>query len=209
MDTNTFIRGLVLGVSIAAPVGPMGLLCMRRTLAGGFAAGLISGLGVATADALYGALAAFGLTLVTSLLLGQQVWLRIVGGLFLCYLGLRTLRSRPVDRALTTSGSGLAGQYMSTFALTLTNPATILSFAAIFAGVGLGSGDGGHAAAALLVLGVFLGSSLWWLILASGIATMRGRLTLGALRWANVLSGLVIAGFGLLALASGLEALRP
>ena len=201
------VRGLALGLAIAAPVGPIGVLCIRRTLADGRLIGFVSGLGAATADAFYSAVAAFGLTVVADLLVGQRVWVRLIGGLFLCYLGLRTLLRRPVARPAQTAQAapvahrGLAGAYGSTLALTLTNPATILTFAAIFAGVGL-AGTAGRAGAALLVLGVFLGSALWWLILSGGVGLLRTRFNARAMRAVNLISGLLLLGFAALALAS-------
>lgn len=198
------LRGLALGFAIAAPVGPIGVLCIRRTLADGRLIGFVSGLGAATADAFYGAVAAFGLTVVADLLAGQRIWVRLFGGVFLCVLGLRTLLRRPVARPTrTTTGvrRGIAGAYGSTLALTLTNPATILSFAAIFAGLGL-AGSAGRAAAALLVVGVFLGSALWWLILSGGVGLLRARFDARAMRAVNIGSGLMLLGFAALALAS-------
>lgn len=200
------VRGLALGFAIAAPVGPIGVLCIRRTLADGRLIGFVSGLGAATADAFYGAVAAFGLTVVANLLVGQHIWVRLIGGLFLCYLGLRILLRRPATQPAQTAPvpvahRGLAGAYISTLALTLTNPATILTFAAIFAGLGL-AGTAGHAGAALLVLGVFLGSALWWLILSGGVALLRARFTARAMRAVNLVSGLLLLGFAALALAS-------
>ena len=130
MDASLLLRGLIIGFSIAAPVGPIGVLCIRRTLAQGRAAGLVSGLGAASADALYGCVAGFGLTFVSGLLIAQQSWLKLLGGVFLCYLGVRTLLAQPAERAAAAGGMGLAGAYGSTFLLTLTNPTTILSFAA-------------------------------------------------------------------------------
>jgi len=198
------LRGLALGFAIAAPVGPIGVLCIRRTLADGRLIGFVSGLGAATADAFYGAVAAFGLTVVADLLAGQRIWVRLFGGLFLCVLGLRTLLRRPMARPTrTTTGvrRGIAGAYGSTLALTLTNPATILSFAAIFAGLGL-AGSAGRAAAALLVFGVFLGSALWWLILSGGVGLLRARFDARAMRAVNIGSGLMLLGFAALALAS-------
>jgi threonine/homoserine/homoserine lactone efflux protein len=174
------------------------VLCIRRTLAQGRAAGLISGLGAATADALYGSVAAFGLTFIADALIGQQTWL----GAFLCYLGIKTFVAKPAEMAASARTTGLAGAYASTFFLTLTNPMTILSFAAIFAGLGLGSGDGGLLTAGLTVLGVFVGSALWWLTLSSGVSLLAGRFNARAMRWVNRLSGVIIAGFGLLALVS-------
>jgi len=132
VDLATFLRGLIIGLSIAAPVGPIGVLCIRRTLADGRAIGFASGLGAATADAVYGAVAAFGLSLVTNALVEQRVWLQAGGGVFLCYLGVRTWRAVPhVASGGPADGRGLAAAWASTFALTLTNPTTIISFAAI------------------------------------------------------------------------------
>lgn len=178
------------------------MLCIRRTLAGGRAYGLASGLGAATADAIYGCIAGFGLTFISTFLVSQQTWLRLVGGAFLCYLGLKTLLRKPVERAVAGKASGLVGAFASTFVLTLTNPITIISFAAIFAGLGLTGASGSYVSASLLVLGVFLGSALWWLILSGGFGLFRNKVNLAALRWINRISGAVITGFGLLALTS-------
>jgi threonine/homoserine/homoserine lactone efflux protein len=202
MDTGLFIRGLLIGFSIAAPVGPIGVLVIRRTLAEGRLAGLVTGLGAATADALYGCVAGFGLTFVTSLLVDQQLWVRLIGGLFLCYLGARAFMALPAERAATVAGSSLLGAYGATLLLTLTNPATILSFVAVFAGLGLAATSGDYGAALLLVLGVFAGSALWWVLLSSGVGLLRLRLTPGALRWINRVSGAILVAFGVLAMAS-------
>jgi len=197
-----FFTGLVIGFSIAAPVGPIGVLCIRRTLAEGRALGLASGLGAATADAIYGAIAGFGLTLVSSVLVSHQMGLRLIGGAFLIYLGAQTFRARPAERAANVAGRGLLGAYASTFLLTLTNPMTILSFVAIFAGVGLANAAGDYLAAATLVGGVFLGSALWWLALSGGVSLFRDQFDQRALGWVNRASGVIVVGFGLLALAS-------
>lgn len=200
------VRGLVIGFSIAAPVGPIGVLCIRRTLADGRAVGFAAGLGAATADAFYGAVAGFGLTAVSTALVGRQGWLRLIGGAFLCWLGARVFLARPAEAsAPATLGAGLVGAYASTFVLTLTNPMTILSFAAVFAGLGVGTAGAGHGAAAVLVTGVFAGSALWWLALSGAVGLLRQRVTARGLRWVNRASGTIIAGFGLLALLS----LRP
>ena len=202
MDISFFLRGLVLGFSIAAPVGPIGVLCIRRTLAEGRASGLVSGLGAATADAIYGCIAGFGLTLISKFLVSQQVWLRLIGGGFLCFLGIRTFLSKPAENVASAKGNGLVDSYVSTFFLTITNPMTILSFAAIFAGLGVGSASGSYVSAAVLVLGVFIGSALWWFILSSGVSIFRTRLNPDRLRWVNRISGIIITGFGLIALLS-------
>ena len=203
MDGIGFLmKGILIGFSIAAPVGPIGVLCIRRTLAEGRATGFVSGLGAATADAIYGCIAGFGLTLVTRFLMDQQVWLRLFGGAFLCYLGVKTVLSRPAKQAASAKGSGLAGAYGSTFLLTLTNPMTILSFAAVFAGLGLASAGGSYASASILVLGVFAGSALWWLMLSGGVSLLRSRFDVPGLEWVNRISGVIITGFGVVALLS-------
>lgn len=202
MDTNFLLRGIIIGFSIAAPVGPIGVLCIRRTLAEGRAFGFASGLGAATADALYGCIAGFGLTFISSLLIGQQAWIRLIGGLFLCYLGVRTLLAEPSEQPASVGGNGLLGAYGSTFFLTFTNPMTILSFTAVFAGLGVGNASGDYGSAATLVLGVFIGSGLWWLLLSGVASLFRARFSMRALGWVNRISGVVIAGFGLIALLS-------
>lgn len=200
MDLTLLLRGLVIGFSIAAPVGPIGVLCIRRTLAEGRAIGFISGLGAATADALYGAVAAFGLTVLSTFLIGQSFWLRLVGGAFLGYLGVKTFLTRPATEAAKANGAGLIGAYTSTLFLTLTNPATILSFAFIFPGFGVQINN--YREAAVVVGGVFVGSALWWLTLSGGVGFLRHKFTSGAMIWVNRLSGIIIAGFGLVALLS-------
>ncbi len=200
MSMSFFLRGLIIGFSIAAPVGPIGILCIRRTLAEGRMPGFVSGLGAATADALYGCVAGFGLTFISSLLINQQGWFRIVGGAFLCYLGLRAFFSKPTDQLTSEKGKGLGGAYASTFFLTLTNPITILAFAAIFAGLGVANENRDYVSAVVLVMGVFLGSTLWWVILSSGVGLFRKRFNLQALQWVNRFSGLILMGFGLISL---------
>jgi len=202
MGYGFFVKGLIIGFSIAAPVGPIGVLCIRRTLAEGRGAGLVSGLGAATADALYGCVAGFGLTLISTLLLKFQVWLGVGGGLFLCYLGIRTLTAPPASQAAPASGQGLLAAYASTFFLTLTNPMTIISFAAIFAGLGIVSARGDYLSAAVLVAGVFLGSTLWWWLLSGGVSLFRSRVTPKSLSWINRFAGGIIAVFGVVALGS-------
>jgi len=199
MPPTLFLQGLIIGFSIAAPVGPIGILCIRRTLAEGRASGFLSGLGAATADALYGCVAGFGLTVISGFLVDQRFWIQLIGGGFLLALGLKTLRSVPADRAAAASGTGLAASYASTLLLTLTNPMTILSFAGIFAALGVADTGGDLSAAAKLVLGVFIGSAAWWLLLSGGVGLMREKLSSGVLRWTNRLSGAILLVFGIVA----------
>ena len=173
--SSALLRGFLIGVVVAAPVGPMALLAIRRTLDGGFPSGLASGLGIATADGLYAAVAAFGLTAASGLLLSQARAVQLVGGALIIALGVRGLLSpaatRPAD---APSPTGLASAYGTCLALTLANPPTILSFAALFAGVGLVAAA--PVAAAALVAGVFIGSATWWLVLTGAVTRLRSRL---------------------------------
>ncbi len=202
MEPTLFLRGLVLGFTIAAAVGPISLLCIRRTLAEGRLVGLVSGMGVATADATYGAIAAFGLTAVTDLLVDWRRVLGIVGGAFLLWLAWRTFRSVPGEAGSnpTNGRRGLPAAYLSTLGLTLTNPMTILSFAALFVGLGVTGGDASGATS--LTLGVFAGSAAWWVVLVSAVGALRSRLTPIGLRRVNVASGLIIGVFAVVALVS-------
>jgi threonine/homoserine/homoserine lactone efflux protein len=202
MNGGFYLRGLILGFSIAATVGPMCILCIQRTFQKGYLYGLVSGIGIATADGIYGSVAAFGLTVITSFLVNEQKWIRLVGGVFLIYLGIRTMLAKPAEKAASAQAHNFAGAYVSTLLLTLTNPLTILSFAVIFAGLGVGATGGNYLAAALVVAGVFSGSAAWWCILTGGISLLRRRFTPTWLRWLNRVSGAVIGIFGIVALIS-------
>lgn len=200
MDLYFLLKGVAIGFAIAAPVGPIGILCIRRSLASGWLAGFSSGLGAATADGIYGCIAGFGLTIISDFLVSQQFIIRLVGGLFLCYLGVKTLLSKVSKEAATTGEvKSFIGNYLSTFFLTITNPMTILAFVVIFAGLGLGKINN-SLGAGLLVVGVFLGSALWWLVLAFIASRLRHRLNNSLLQWVNWIAGVIITAFGLVAL---------
>lgn len=198
MVITFFIKGLVIGISIAAPVGPIGLLCIQRTLAEGRTSGFVSGMGAATADAIYGCIAGFGVTVVSTFLVNQQMWLRLIGGVFMLFLGCKIFVSPPAKRADVQEGGNLLTRYGSTFVLTLTNPMTILSFAAICAGLGVST----YGNAGLLVLGVFTGSALWWLTLSSCVDMVRSRIDKKRMQWINRGSGAVLMGIGVVILFS-------
>jgi threonine/homoserine/homoserine lactone efflux protein len=204
MDVSFLLKGFLLGLSIAAPVGPVGALCIRRTLAEGRIVGLVSGLGAATADGIYGAIAGFGLTVISSLLISQQGWLKLIGGLFLFYLGGKIFLSKPSTEAAAVTGKGLIGAYTSTLFLTLTNPITILSFTLVFSSLGLNTSAAEHdfGSAALLVIGVPLGSAVWWLLLSAGVSRFQSRFTPTAMQWVNRLAGVLIIAFGAASLYS-------
>jgi threonine/homoserine/homoserine lactone efflux protein len=175
-------------------------LCIHRTLSLGRIYGFLSGLGAATADAFYGTTAAFGLTIISGFLIQQQMWFRLAGGIFLCFLGVKTIISKRLTDSASSNPGSLLNAYASTFFLTLTNPITILAFAAIFAGLGLASANGDFFSAGITVLGVFLGSSTWWLILSSVTSLLRNRISVAGLVWVNRISGIIILGFGIAAL---------
>ncbi len=201
--SSLVLRGFVLGFAIAASPGPIFFLCLRRTLDRGWLNGLVSGLGVATADGFYAALAAFGIGAVTSALVAERRWLALVGGAVLVVLGLRIVLDRPksAEPAPTSIGSGLQLAYLSTLGLTITNPATIISFAALVAALGIGIG-GGYLRPAGLVLGVFIGSATWWCVLAALVAGLRARVTPMVVRGISTFSGLAIIALGLVAAVS-------
>lgn len=221
-----FAQGFIFGLATAAPVGPIGILTIRRTLVGGLLFGLLSGLGAATADAVYGTIAALGLTAVSAFLIQHKPTLQLIGGLFLLYLGMQSLRAKPVtskqysvnrnaytdtsidNSQLTINHLQLKKAYASTLFLTLSNPVTILSFTAVFAGFGLGSQTKSAGSSIILVIGVFLGSALWWLFLTGMVTAVRGKLVHQgklnerALRIINLISGLILVGFSVLLLGN-------
>lgn len=202
MDTLLlFAKGLLLGLAIAAPLGPIGALCISRTLRRGFLAGVAGGLGTAIADACYAALAALGFAAFSSILAMVDMPLRLVGGAFLLWLGWKSVVPRPLPNEASIWRTDLLGTVATTFALTISNPMTILSFAAIFAGLGLAS-DTDLMGKLVVVIGVFLGSLLWWVILSGGVALLRQRLPQGFAVWISRASGAVLIGFGLVAMAS-------
>ena len=193
-----FFEGLGVGLAIAAPVGPVGVLCISRTLRHGIWIGLASGLGAAVADGVYGAVAGFGISWVAEFLIAYQDTLRLLGGTFLLILGVRILARGPAPEAGQPAWSEprLALAFASCFLLTLTNPMTILAFVAVFAGFGLVEATTHIGTGAVLVLGVFLGSAFWWLALSGVVALLRGRVTPLILIWVNRVSGAILTGFG-------------
>lgn len=197
-----FLKGLLIGFAIAAPVGPIGILCIQRSLHDGFKIGLMTGLGAALADGTYGLIAGFGLTAVSSFLVAQQTWIRVIGGFFLLYLGIKVIlspmqssnRKRDDDRSPWHA-------FGTTYILTLSNPATILSFIAIFAGMGLGTTNSDITSAMTLVSGIIIGSAAWWLLLSGGVAFVLHHMV-GAsfMRLINWFSGVTLILFGIYAL---------
>jgi threonine/homoserine/homoserine lactone efflux protein len=209
IDLGWFWSGMGIGIAIAAPIGPINILCMQRTLVAGVAIGLASGLGAAAADTVFAAIAAFGVTAVTSFLTGHAFWLRLFGGAFLLWLGWRIFASAErvgaIDAAsVAPPGFGLARAFATTFGLTLTNPTTIFSFMGVFAALERAFRPGEPVLAANLVAGVFAGSAAWWLVLSGGVALLRHRLNPGVLRGINRASGMIVAGFGVVVLVGAI-----
>lgn len=194
MRGELLLKGLAFGFLLAATVGPMWVLCLRRTLAGGALVGLASGMGIALADGFYGAVAAFGLTAISGFLLAHAFWIGLAGSAFLLYLGVKTLIAKPEIAGTDEKPISLPAAFLTTLGLTLTNPPTLLAFAAIFAGLGLAS-SADYGAAALIVAGVFAGSAAWWVILALAAGRLRHRLGPRLFRAINIVSGVSILGF--------------
>jgi len=202
MTIDYFIKGLIIGVSVAAPVGPIGVLTIKRTLTEDRTSGFVTGMGAALADTVYGIIAGCGLTAISSFLLTQAFWLKLIGGLFLLFLGVKSFMSKPPEKSAEIASKGLFYNFISTFFLTVTNPSTILSFLAIFAGLGLGSSKTDYFSSMILVFGVFLGSALWWFILSFTVSFFRSKVTDNRLVWINRISGALITAFGLWTLYS-------
>ncbi len=196
------LKGIAVGIVIALPVGPVGVLCVRRTLFEGPTYGFVSGLGAATADTTFGIITGFGITIVRDFMLRYQDWFAAAGGLFLVYIGVKALVTARDVEPEPLGGESYLAAYASTFVLTITNPMTILAFAGIFAKVGV-SREAGFLDVGVLVTGVFLGSLLWWLGLSFGLAGLRRIAGTVRLVWLNRISGVILAlsGFGLLAAA--------
>ena len=201
MELTIFLKGICIGFALAVPIGPIGIMCIRKTITEGRIRGLVIGLGAATADLIYGLIAAFGLTVISSALDSQRILIRLVGGILFLFLGLKAFRTRPVKTNYSIDKRGFLKIYFSTIFLTLTNPMTIFAYIAVFAALGLGRGLNYFSTSAL-VAGVFTGSFLWFLSLNSGVILFRKKLDLGGIRWVNKIAGILIIISGIVAITS-------
>ena len=190
------IRGVVAGLIIAAPVGPVNLLCIRRTLEKGWKSGIVSGLCAAVADTLYGAIAGFGITLVIQLLIREEFWIRMIGGIFLAGIGVVYYCKPPRSLHAGEDDSSANSDFASALLLNVTNPTTVLSFMAVLATLGVGR-QRPLWQTVFLVAGIFCGSMTWWTILVSTANRLRDRITDRTMRWMNHVAGIAIGGFGL------------
>jgi len=197
MLSTLFLKGMIVGFLIAVPVGPINVLCVRRTIIHGRLAGIVSGLGSAGADTLFGAIAVLGLAALEGVMFAERFWIALVGAAMLIVLGIRTLLSPPPQPSSAPDPTSLLGDFTSTFVLTLTNPITILSFLGIFGAFGIQSDDMIDQYDGMLLLGVFLGSTVWWLLLTGVIGVFHGHFNETGLRWANRVAGVLILAFAI------------
>jgi threonine/homoserine/homoserine lactone efflux protein len=197
-----FLKGIIIGVSIAAPIGPIGILCIKRSLTRGYSAGFATGLGAALADLLYAIVAGFGLTAVSSFLISQQTLLYSIGSIVLIALGVKTLTSPAIAHPLTVKGKSFVSTMLETMILTLTNPFTIIAFIAAFATIGFTEETHNYRAALMLCTGVFLGSTLWFTLLSSAVSFFRSKCTPGAIRRINTISGIFLVVTGIFLMLS-------
>ena len=196
VDLGLPIRGLAAGLIIAAPVGPVNLLCMRRTLEKGWKSGMVSGLGAALADTLYGAIAGFSISLVIQFLIREEFWIRVIGGILLTAIGVVYYCRPPRPLAAGEDDSSANSDFVSAFLLNVTNPTTVLSFLAVLATLGVGR-QRPLWQTSLLVAGIFCGSMIWWIILVSAANRLRSRINDRTMRWMDHAAGIAIGGFGL------------
>jgi threonine/homoserine/homoserine lactone efflux protein len=205
---SLLIKGLIVGFCLAAPVGPIAALCVQRTISKRLVSGLVSGLGAAVADAVYGAVAAFGATMVSEFLISERTWMQRIGGVILIFMGLRLFLAKPAEEKASEEGKarGLTGDFLSTLFLTLTNPMTFVAFAAVFTTMGIGAVRGHPILTTELVGGVFLGSGLWWLLLCAGAHALRHHFDYRKLTVVNRGTGIFVIGVGLVYLVLSFQA---
>lgn len=202
-----WLQGFALGLAIAAPVGPIGLLCIRRTLEHGPLAGFATGMGAAVADTIFGAVAAFGMTAVLAFLSGQETFFRFFGSIFLFVIAYRTYHARPHPPESDPSNARSCWSgFLVGLGLTLTNPITVLACLALFAGLGIGA-TLNKLEASTLVLGVFCGSAAWWLALSSGVALVRHRISENRFVLINRYTAIALAAFGVWTFATAIQAI--
>jgi threonine/homoserine/homoserine lactone efflux protein len=202
MLATVLFKGAIIGFSLAAPIGPVGMMCIRRTLAHGHLRGFVSGLGAATADSVYAIVAAFGITLISNFIVQHEYSIRLVGGILLLILGLRTLLVHPEETAPKNGLNGHASAFVTMFLLTFTNPMTLFAFAVVFAGIGAGSVVTDTLTAGFLVAGVFLGSALWFLFITSAVHFYKDKFKLWGLKVVNIIAGSFVLLCGIVILIS-------
>lgn len=204
MTLLLFIKGIAIGLGVAIPIGPVGILCIDRTLAHGKASGIATGIGAAIADGVYGAIAAFSVTFVTNHLIPYQHWIRAGGSIILIYLGLKIFREIPKRKHPHSKKRELAADFISTFFLTFTNPMTVISFLTIIAAMGLKNLSRNIISGSALVAGITAGSILWWLIIVFVTNKFEKKMTLAKLKNVNRITGMIVIAFGIIMAISSL-----
>jgi threonine/homoserine/homoserine lactone efflux protein len=197
MDLGLFIQGMIIGLTLAVPVGPISLVCIHRTVANGRLHGIVSGLGVATADSFYAAVAFLGLTAISGLITGHQVLFRLMAGIVLIFIGMRVFRSIPATVSPGDGQEPFLADYLSLLVIAIANPLTIIFFITILPGFGVVAQGTTLIAAVPFVAGVFLGSAVWWISLCGSLGAVRSRLSTENLRQINRISGILITCFGI------------
>lgn len=203
-----FLKGLLIGFCIALPFGPIGVMCIQQSLIRGASYGLIAGLGAAIADAIFGALASIGVSYTSFFLTEHQLMFQFAGALFLCIIGIRTFTTHPDDMAISNRIT-VQKLFASTFFLTITNPITLLCFAGIYAGLGIGLSGEGALATLFLTLGVFVGSALWWVIISFGIRFLKEKISVKLTHQLSRISALVLLLFGVVSSLSVVLQILP
>ena len=196
MDLGLFIQGMIVGFTIAVPVGPISLVCIHRTVAGGRLHGIISGLGVATSDSFYAAVAFLGMTAISGLIIANQMVFHLVAGVVLAAVGILVFRSVPAAIKDAGNPESYARDYLALLAIAAANPLTIIFFITILPGFGVVAHGTTLIAAVPFVAGIFLGETVWWILLCGSLGSVRSRLSVDNLRWINQASGVLIAVFG-------------
>lgn len=205
MEINNLVNGIIIGFSASVPLGPIGVLCIQKTINKGRLSGFISGLGAATSDMVYAIIAGFGLSFVTAFIIEQQLYLRIAAGIILFYLGFRIFFSNPgreMRKQARKKGRGLAGDFISLFLLTFSNPLTVFFFLGAFAAFGVVKGESSFLSILILTVGVFLGAAFWWSILTTIVNIFRKKFRLKSIWWINKIAGIIVIGFAIFAIIS-------
>ena len=204
MGLDSIIQGLIIGISVSAPLGPIGVICIQKTLNKGVLAGFFSGLGAAFADTIYAAIAGFGLTFISDFMTDQQLYLRSIGGAFLIFVGIKVFYTNTIKQVRKQrSGKGkIIGEFLSVFFLTLSNPITIIFFGAVFAGIGLVGEDSNTHITFIITTSIFAGALLWWLSLSLIVNFFRHKIRLRSLWWINKIAGVIIVVLGIASIVS-------
>jgi len=198
------LLGIGFGIVIAAPVGPIAFLCIRRTLQYGLLQGISTGLGAATADTLYGGIAILGVATVLQFLTEYQNYIRVIGGILLLFLGLQSFKSKATELRDPSVNHKTISNYFTAFLLTLANPATLITLIAIFAGIELGD-DESTATLIYTIIGIFIGATIWWILVTWGVSSLKSKITLASIVKTNKIASIIIFGFGVYALVSGID----